>query len=414
MYKTAFFVLCHLLLAIMEDCYGPMHHQVGEGYVGTMASMRAVNYNYNQNITAKPHGTQPKIQSISKVVKRSYKRAYHRAIKHGCTQYHGRTMTPQDFQMTPPTTKPQVAPAQKPSRHTSRGTKQRISVLTWNMGGLTSASYTCLQEWLKTTRIDVIHLQETHWKFSNEWQTDEYNCIHSGCTTSQAGILTMISKRLGHRDNITWQEPIPGRLLHVRVKGQLQSLDLINVYQHVYRPSNLTARDVIWSTLQSTLATIPARKICTVMGDFNTSLPMTSSKVGLADYHSDTGRTKGPQHKDWRKWMRIVDTYDMTVLNTWTGHHGPTFVSDNGSSRIDFICCRGVHSDPLAKDVKQLQHHPMLAHCGCRHIPMTTTVFAGGCLVPNNHRTSGHKPRNVRWLRATNCRTSSGFIEWKL
>ena len=46
----------------------------------------------------------------------------------------------------------------------------------------------------------------------------------------------MVSKRLGHSDNITWQEPIPGRILHVRVKGQLQSIDLLNLYQYVYRP----------------------------------------------------------------------------------------------------------------------------------------------------------------------------------
>ena len=121
---------------------------------------------------------------------------------------------------------------------------------------------------------------------------------------------------------------------------------------------------------------IPVRNICIVMGDLNTSLLTTSSKVGLADYHSDTGRHTGPNHKDWRKWMHIIDHYDMTVLNSWSGQHGPTFISDHGSSRIDYLCCRGVHSDNLAKDVKQLMHHPMLANTGCRHIPLTTTVIS--------------------------------------
>ena len=73
------------------------NHKVGEGYVGAMANMRAVYTNHIDHPTAKTHGFQPKIQSISKVVKRSYKRAYNRAITYGCTQYHGRTMVPQDF-----------------------------------------------------------------------------------------------------------------------------------------------------------------------------------------------------------------------------------------------------------------------------------------------------------------------------
>ena len=353
-----------------------MYHKVGEGCVGTMANMRAVHTHHIDHSTAKTHGFQPKIQSISKVVKRSYKRAYHRAITYGCTQYHGRTMTPQDFHQMTPSSPKQVASAPKQTHGRSPGTKQRVSVLTWNIGGLTSSFYTCFQEWLKTSRIDIIHLQETHWHFSSEWQTSEYNCIHSGCSTSRAGILTMVSKRLGHSDNITWQEPIPGRIVHVRVKGQLQSIDLLNLYQYVYRPSNLNDRDGFWTTMQSTLDQVPARNICIVMGDLNTSLPTTSSKVGFADYLSETGRCTGPKHKDWRKWLHIIDHYDMTVLNSWSGQHGPTFISEHGSSRIDYLCCRGVRSDILAKDVKQLLHHPMLSNSGCRHIPLTTTVIS--------------------------------------
>ena len=366
----------HTFLFLINFIMRNLIDSLGEGCVSAMADTRAVHMHRNGTSTAKIHGHQPKIQSNSKVVKRSYKRAYHRAITHGCTQYHGKTMIPQDFhQMTPPA--PQQVPTHpKPSNSRSQGTKHRVSVLTWNVGGLTSAFYTCFQEWLRSTRIDIIHLQETHWRFSNEWQTSEYNCIHSGCLTARAGVLTMVSKRLGHSDNITWQEPIPGRILHVRVKGQLQSIDLINLYQHVFRPSNLPARDDFWTTMQSTLDQVPARNICITMGDLNTSLLMTSTKVGLADYHSDTGRQTGPKHKDWRKWMHIIDHYDMTVLNSWSGQHGPTFISEHGSSRIDYLCCRGVHCDTVAKDVKQLWHHPMLPNSGCRHIPMTTTMIS--------------------------------------
>ena len=271
---------------------------LGEGCVSAMADTRAVFHDHIKISTAKTHGNQPKIQSNSKVVKRSFKRAYQRAITHGCTQYHGKTMTPQDFHQMPSPPQKQVASYQKSSNCRSLGTKQRVTVLTWNVGGLTSSFYTCFQEWLRSTRIDIIHLQETHWRFSNEWQTSEYYCIHSGCQTSRAGILTMVSKRLGHSDNITWQEPIPGRILHVRVKGQLQSIDLINLYQHVFRPSNLSARDDFWTAMQSTLDQVPARNICIAMGDLNTSLPLTSTKVGLADYRSETGRQIGPKHKD--------------------------------------------------------------------------------------------------------------------
>ena len=366
---TTFLFLINFIMHNLID-------SLGEGCVSAMADTRAVHMHRNGTSTAKIHGYQPKMKSNSKVVKRSYKRAYHRAIKFGCTQYHGQTMTPQDFHQIPSPNKQQVVSSPQQVQSRSPGTKHRVSVLTWNVGGLTSSFYTCFQEWLKSTRIDIIHLQETHWRFSSEWQTTEYHCIHSGCLSSRAGILTMVSKRLGHSDNITWQEPIPGRILHVRVKGQLQSIDLLNLYQHVFRPCNLSIRDEFWTTLQSTLDLIPVRNICIVMGDLNTSLLTTSSKVGLADYHSDKGRQTGPKHKDWRKWMHIIDHYDMTVLNSWSGQRGPTFISDHGSSRIDYLCCRGVHSDNLAKDVKQLMHHPMLANAGCRHIPLTTTVIS--------------------------------------
>ena len=64
----------------------------------------------------------------------------------------------------------------------------------------------------------------------------------------------------------------------------------------------------------------------------------------------------------------------MIALNTWTSQQRPTFISEKGSSRVDYICFRGCHSDHQSKQCIQLHDHPLLQNSGCRHIPLATTI----------------------------------------
>ena len=65
---------------------------------------------------------------------------------------------------------------------------------------------------------------------------------------------------------------------------------------------------------------------------------------------------------------------DLVALNTWTSPQRPTFISEKGSSRVDYLCFRGCHCDQQSKQCIQLHHHPLLQTSGCRHIPMATTI----------------------------------------
>ena len=75
--------------------------------------------------------------------------------------------------------------------------------------------------------------QETHWRFSSEWSTHAFYCIHTGCSQkSVGGCLTMISHRLCSAGQLRFQEIVSGRLLHVCFPGHGTTVHIINLYQH--------------------------------------------------------------------------------------------------------------------------------------------------------------------------------------
>ena len=368
---------------ISLNCANDNPHR-GEGCGTAVGTTRAVSCNFLMNSTAvKAHGLRPKIQSKRGTGKRSFKRAFLRSLKDGFTTYHGRIFTPQDFNLPLPTSSTQVPShtrfqSQKPSGATSR-----LSVFSWNCGGLATDKYQCLQEWLHRNDFDIVCLQETRWKFTNTWQTDRFHAIHSGDTTNHAGILLLLSKRLTTADSITWVEKVAGRLLHVRLRGSTQNLDIIACYQHVHRHTTLQSRTRVWDELQDTLTGIPKRNRICMMGDMNTSLPVANTKVGINGFLHNDRRAEGPHHRDWKHFLNIIERFELTPLNTWTGSH-----LDQGASRIDYILCRSVHCDQQSKDVKILTHHPLVQLTGCRHYPLVTTMISRW--VPHKSRSNFH------------------------
>ena len=62
--------------------------------------------------------------------------------------------------------------------------KTRISIMTWNCGGLTTLRFAELKEWLRqqspASRPQLIVLQETLWRGDFEWTDDMYTYLHSG------------------------------------------------------------------------------------------------------------------------------------------------------------------------------------------------------------------------------------------
>ena len=78
--------------------------------------------------------------------------------------------------------------------------KQGIRIVTWNSGGLHSARWTELLQWLQDEAaqnkpVHICLVQETHWASSTEFNDPNWLCVHSCTGSREGGILTMISRR---------------------------------------------------------------------------------------------------------------------------------------------------------------------------------------------------------------------------
>ena len=343
---------------------------LSEGYVSVMGDVGAA-------YAAKQHDSRPRMGSAptDSVRKRAYRRAIRRALQHGWTWYRGQILTP-DL-VAPHHLKAlsfdtfDETPSNQIKTHHPKG--QRFSCLSWNVSGLSLERWDALQQWILLQDLDLICLQETHWKHESQWLTSHYHHIHSG-STSQGGLLVMVSKRLCSFDQVTWNSIIPGRLQHLRITLGGRALDLIHCYQFVRKPGNDDNRAHLWQQLHDVLSTLPHRNLLLLTGDWNTSLTRTSSLVGLGDYHWQGKRITGPKATDENVFQQLLSQNDLVVLNSWNATDGPTFRHENGTSRIDFIITRRVHSDTLARQTRALPQMPLVPQTGPTHIPLIATL----------------------------------------
>ena len=293
-----------LIFLTLQQPFCDMTSYVGEGCTLTMESTKTSKQDLNQSKPdVKIHGSWPKYQksTMKRTSKRSYKRALNKAHIQGVVWYHGKLMTARELGAT----RPPINAFQDDLQYTSaprrtnnrRGSNKRTSIFSWNSGGLSSARYQCLIEWLSTTSFDICCIQEAHWCFTNEWTSDGFLFIHSGTTKPEAGVLTIINQKCCNANQVSWFEAIPGRLLQIRLEGAQNSLDVVNGYQHVFSSNKMSLRTDFWNTLQSLLHSIPSRNFLCLVGDYNTSLPITDQRVGTSHYQVASDKTKGPEHK---------------------------------------------------------------------------------------------------------------------
>ena len=137
----------------------------------------------------------------SSASKRSYRRAVQRASTHGFTWYRGQLCSAKQLGASTPSPsqipdRPHHVTYQQPNRRT------RLTVLNWNAGGLPAHDWDMMQQWLDLQDIDLIAIQETHWRFVSEWVQSRYYAIHSG-GDSHAGLLCLISRRLCAQHDIS-------------------------------------------------------------------------------------------------------------------------------------------------------------------------------------------------------------------
>ena len=308
-----------------------------------------------------------------KIQKRSYRRALQRVQTHGFTWYRGRLLSGNISTNTPDS----PPPSGKSQNVQPPGSKRRtrLSCLSWNAGGMSTTDWDHFQIWICKQHIDVICIQETHWQFTSEWVQDRYFCVHSSMNKSQAGVLTMISKSICTQNDLSWQEIIPGRLLHVRLFGSHKNTDILNLYQYVHTYKHMTDRQQFWSVLHETMSCLPNRNTWLLMGDLNTSLQTRTAAVGLADYSWQSTRKTGPCHADADNLNNLLNIYNLVALNTWKHTLGPTFQFDQVHSRIDYIFYKRHLTDASARDVHYLHDFPLKGLTGAQHVPLVCNVM---------------------------------------
>ena len=111
---------------------------------------------------------------INRIRKRSFKRAQQRLALHGFAYYHGRLLT-----------------GLPSNRHEQPTTRVR--------------------------QIDALMIQSTHWSIEEPWTSHGYHIIPSPeLRKAGGGLITAIRTSICPRHNISFQDWMSGRLLHVR------------------------------------------------------------------------------------------------------------------------------------------------------------------------------------------------------
>lgn len=274
----------------------------GEGCISPMGDAGTSNWTYHflQKTDVKQHGTQPTMRdgaqhvlnhSASKIVKRSLKRAQRRAQTNGFAWYKGRCMLPADFAkmgMQPVPETPPGTTADVTACHQRHAPRRRLTCLAWNSGGLSAPRLDEVKAWLTMQQIQLAVISETRWSFQTEWSDSNWHHVHSADPNSRgSGVLILISRRFCDASQIRWTEPVPGRLLHVRILMTTRNFDVLGCYQHVHTGTKrcFAPREAFWKALEQQLLTIPNRNTLVALGDLTAASrplhlyvgPLTSS-----------------------------------------------------------------------------------------------------------------------------------------
>ena len=314
----------------------------------------------------------------SRIVKRTYSRAFARAARQGGSYYKGKWRSFQWFQRVP------VATVNLPKPRLTVSSQHRLRILTWNAGGLTKPTFQELETFIRDHRLDVIFIQETKWTEEYCWGNRDFSYIHSAGANKLdkvGGVLTIVSTRIAQHADIQFNHVWAGRLLHVRVPAGNTSLDLLNAYQFSAndKPETLTRRQQYLQKLQRCLAGLPRRHSLVLSGDLNTSCEPTATVCGphvlpIGEYHK----------QDYHDFLHICEALSLNVLNTW---HRPrhkqlaTFRFEALSSQIDFVIVRQSQADNEARRAQVLVDFPVAGwREGAKHYPVVTSIP-----VPKQH-----------------------------
>eukprot|EP00438_Fugacium_kawagutii_P000665 Skav222317 [mRNA] locus=scaffold1249:220947:222023:- [translate_table: standard] len=280
-------------------------------------------------------------RSSKTTLKRSIYRAYRRALQDGCTWFRGAMMIPKDFENLFHLDRPCSSPARPrdPLERSQVGQhrpRNRAQVLSWNPGGLSDVRYWEVMHWIGLLAPDIVIISETRWRFNRQWSHRQWHCLHSAGDDGAAGLLVLINRRLADQSQLLWDEPLPGRLVHLRLLGPGQPLDIVAGYQYAWQPGEHRARQrsTWWQQADRVLRTCSKRNQLLFAGDLNCAIPALPGRVGCSQFSTASGHHSGFQHPDSHRFKELLEQHDLLVLNSWDPSAPPTFCQHSHSSRI--------------------------------------------------------------------------------
>ena len=229
-----------------------------------------------------------------------------------------------------------------------------------------------------------------------DFRSGPWHCVGTPIADKDkcSGLATLVHSRLGPAEAIQCKTYLKGRVTLTRIHQKFGALDVINVYQHVWRSKHTTAqnqasRASVYRAVGQALNASPIRNTCILGGDFNTEVRALSPHVGKALLaRSGHGGTEDGDEG----LLELLQTHGLCLLNTWHGKHKATNVTSGSYSQIDFIAVRVQWADRVAKQSTAQPECPAGAWKTNRHFP----VRASAKLVAPWHLIRKNKPANAQ------------------
>ena len=317
--------------------------------------------------SAKNGGIKPvqQVQQLTKIKKRSLRRAICRAHKQGQAVYRGKKIVAH----------PDLMPRMSANKVSCE--QNRLACITWNVGGLTQVLMAELLTWLAINKdIQILMLQETHWGNSCDWEAQGWFFCHSASPKPRSGgVLIALRRDIFAKETVRWQEVVPGRLLHVRAFAHQQHVDLLTIYQHALPFGGELLEDVmkkrsgLWKELDRQLGSFPARSSIVLGGDFNCVLEASPPHVGFGIH---PGSDRAHLADERKRVGEMLRRYSLCALNSWQ-HKRYTYRHPSGKSQIDYLVVRKSLADSLAKGATPIEV-PMAGWRSSGHFPVKASL----------------------------------------
>ena len=327
----------------------------------------------------------------TRVQKRSYARFLRRLTTYGKAVYKGRTYS---RPLGPaPAAESHATPQDSGPTHGAAPPSHRWRIVSWNAGGLSQPKLDELFLWLQMEEqqgrpVHVMTIQETHWSFTSEWQSQGHWLIHSSLEkpARSAGILQILRQDFVSSQQVRTAHVIPGRLVHTRLATE-PPISLITVYQHCWSTNSahtptqdklLEVREQFWTQLHRLAGNIAQRHQLVIAGDFNTPCLAIEDRPSLVRAATSIDRG-APTQKDHGRLQSLLSDHSLAAVSSFgRTAAAATYLSGSGpktiKTRIDFILCRAHQSDRLTKTARPLAHLPFVPTIGNRHLPLHATM----------------------------------------